>query len=370
MSNDKFVSLFMETLQKHSPLKYKHIRANESPFITTNLRKEIMKRSKLLKAYQNDPTELNKHAYKNQRTICTSLCRKTKRQHYSKLKSSSVTSKKKFWKTLKPLFSEKVFTGESITLVDKEKIIDDGQAVAEKFRYFFSNAVKSLNIVEHDYPSVKFAHISDPIVKCIIRYENHPSIIKIQEASCCEQTFSFSRITQSAVVKEISTLCDSTACSKDNIPSKIIKENIDLFSVKLSNDINESIDKTLFPSNLKFADITPAYKKGDKTDKSNYRPISILPAMSKIFERIIYKQLYTFFENILSKFQCGFRKNFSSQYSLILMIEKWKRSMDHKACCGAVLTDLSKAFDCLDHDLLIAKLNAYGVEVDALKLLL
>ena len=234
---------------------------------------------------------------------------------------------------------------------------------------FFSNAVKSLNIVEIDYHSAEFAHISDPITKSINRYENHPSIIKIQEASCNEQTFSFSCITPSAVVKEISSSCDSTVCSKDHIPSKIIKENIDLFSVKLSNDINDSIDKTLFPSNLKLADITPAHKKGNKTDKSNYRPISILPAMSKVFERVMYKQLYIFFENILSKYQCGFRKNFSSQYCLILMIEKWKRSMDHKACCGAVLTDLSKAFDCLDHDLLIAKLNAYGVSVDALKLL-
>ena len=137
MSNGEFVSLFMETLQKHAPLKHKHIRANESPFITKNLRKEIMKRSKLLKAYQRYPTELNKQAYKNQRNICTSLCRKTKRQYYSKLNPSCVTSNKKFWKTVKPLFSEKVFTGESITLVDKEEIIDDSQAVAEKFSDFF-----------------------------------------------------------------------------------------------------------------------------------------------------------------------------------------------------------------------------------------
>ena len=369
MSNDEFVSLLMENLQKHAPLKHKYVRANNSPFITKNLRKEIMKRSKLLRAYQKDPTDIKQQAYKNQRNICTSLCRKTKRQYYSTLNPSCVTSNKKFWKTVKPLFSEKVLTGESITLVDKQEIIDDSQEVAESFSDFFSNAVKNLNLVQNDYRLDEFAHISDPIFQSIVRYENHPSIIKIKETSCWERTFTFSPISPSTVSKEIASLCDSTVCSKDNIPSKIMKENINLFSVKLSIDINNSIDNSFFPSNLKLADITPAHKKGDKTDKSNYRPVSILPAMSKVFERVMYKQLYIYFEKILSKYQCGFRKNFSSQHCLILMIEKWKRSMDQKACCGAVLTDLSKAFDCLDHDLLIAKLNAHGVALDALKLL-
>ena len=145
------------------------------------------------------------------------------------------------------------------------------------------------------------------------------------------QTFSFYHITPGLVAREISSLDVSTASSKDNIPSKIIKENIDIFSSKLTYDINDSIDKTLFPRNLKLADITPAHKKGDKTNKANYRPVSILPAMSKIFERVIYKQLYAFFENILSKYQCGFRKQFSSQCCLILMIEKWKKAMDHES---------------------------------------
>ena len=225
MSNDEFVSLFMENLQKHAPLKHKYVRANNSPFITKNLRKEIMKRSKLLRAYQKDPTDIKQQAYKNQRNICTSLCRKTKRQYYSKLNPSCVTSNKKFWKMVKPLFSEKVLTGESITLVDKQEIIDDSQEVAESFSDFFSNAVKNLNIVQNDYRSDEFAHISDPIVQSCVRYENHPSIIKIKETSCWERTFTFSPISPSTVSEEISSLCDSTVCSKDNIPSKIIKEN-------------------------------------------------------------------------------------------------------------------------------------------------
>ena len=91
--------------------------------------------------------------------------------------------------------------------------------------------------------------------------------------------------------------------------------------------------------------------------------------MSKLFEKIIYSQINDYFENILSDFQCGFRKGFSAQHCLLAMIEKWKRSRDKGGHYGAILTDLSKAFDCLVHDLLIAKLEAYGFDYDSLRLI-
>ena len=122
-----------------------------------------------------------------------------------------------------------------------------------------------------------------------------------------------------------------------------------------------------FPENLKLADITPAYKKGKKDIKRNYQPVSILPNLSKIFEKHIFKQMSHFFENILSKYQCGFRKGFSTQRFLFAMLEKWKQSVDNGKAFGALLTDLSKTFDCLDHELLIAKINAYGFSLTASK---
>ena len=120
------------------------------------------------------------------------------------------------------------------------------------------------------------------------------------------------------------------------------------------------IDVCIFPTSLKLANITPVYKKGSKNSKENYRPVSILPNISKIYERCLFKPISNYFENIFSKFQCGFRQGLSAQYCLISMIEKWKKSVDKGKAFAALLTVLSKACGCLSHDLIIAKLNAYG----------
>ena len=122
-----------------------------------------------------------------------------------------------------------------------------------------------------------------------------------------------------------------------------------------------------YPASLKYANITPIFKKDDKTDKTNYRPISILPNLSKIYERFMQNQMYPYLNQIFSKYQCGFRKGYNAQHCLMAMIEKWRKFLDIGGHAGALLTDLSKAFDCIDHELLIAKLHAYGFDTDALK---
>ena len=112
--------------------------------------------------------------------------------------------------------------------------------------------------------------------------------------------------------------------------------------------------------------MTPVFKKDDKSDKRNYRPISILPNLSKVYERIMQNQIFTYLNKIFSKEQCGFRKGFSAQHCLIAMIEKCRQSLDSGWQAAAVLTDLSKAFDCIDHELVIAKLNPYGFDKSSL----
>ena len=98
----------------------------------------------------------------------------------------------------------------------------------------------------------------------------------------------------------------------------------------------------------------------------NHRPISVLPPVSKIFERLLQKQIISHIEEHLSPSLCGYRKGFNTQHALIALIEKWKITLDKNWYAGAVLIDLSKAFDTLNHYLLLAKLNAYGFSKDSL----
>ena len=109
---------------------------------------------------------------------------------------------------------------------------------------------------------------------------------------------------------------------------------------------------------MKNADLTPVHKKDKDTDEKTYRPVSGLPAGSKIFERIMHKQIGGYIKKFLSPFLCGYRKNYSSQHALLALIEKWRIMLDNKGYGGAILMDLSKAFDTLNHDLIIAKLHA------------
>ena len=124
-----------------------------------------------------------------------------------------------------------------------------------------------------------------------------------------------------------------------------------------------------FPDELKLADITPTFKRGDATSAKNYRPVSVLPTVSKIYERLIHKQVTQHMDRYLSPYLCGYRKGFNTQYALLSLIEKWKETLDEHGYAGAILMDLSKAFDTLNYELLIAKLHAYGFSEKSLKLI-
>ena len=117
------------------------------------------------------------------------------------------------------------------------------------------------------------------------------------------------------------------------------------------------------------ADVIPIFKKDNPFEKANYRPISLLPSLSKVYEKLIYQQLNTFFENKLSPILCGFRSRYSTQHALLNLINKWYSCLDNSGAVGTILMELSKAFDCLLRELILAKLHAYGVDMKSLKLL-
>ena len=126
--------------------------------------------------------------------------------------------------------------------------------------------------------------------------------------------------------------------------------------------------KGLISLSLKLANITPVHKKDEQADKENYRPVSVLPLLSKIFERLIYDQLKEYLDQYLNSSLCGFRKVHSTQHALFRLLQEWQNELDKTGFVGTILMDLSKAYDCLPHDLLIAKFEAYGIGKSRLNL--
>ena len=136
--------------------------------------------------------------------------------------------------------------------------------------------------------------------------------------------------------------------------------------IPIVNCIYECISTKLFPDELKVSNVIPVLKKEDPNNKANYRLISLLPIISKIFERVLFEQIEDFSEKISPK-SCGFRKSHSTQHALLNLLKNWQKTLDKSGVIG--LMNLSKAYDCLPHDLLIDKVAAYGFEDSATSLI-
>ena len=368
---ETFENIFLNVLNKHAPFKKKIIRGNQKPYVTKRLRKAIMKRSFLENNFYKNSSTYNKRAYRKQKNFCNRLYKKERISYYSNLDMKKVTDNKKIWNTVKPLFTNKGGTKENITLVNEGKIITEDVQVAQTFNDFFDNAVNSMNIEEDKYLETDNIRLSDPVEIAIKKNENHPSIIKIKENIKNNKTFSFSEVNTNDIASEIKKLKTNKAGTFMNIPVKDLKQAANIISEPLMNIWNkEIVENKTFPTKLKLAEISPIFKKLDSILVNNYRPVSILPVVSKFFERIMQNQIEGFIEKHLSPYLCGYRKGYNAQYALTAMIEKWKLSIDNSGYAAGVLMDLSKAFDSINHQLLIAKLEGYGFEKTALAVIL
>lgn len=357
----------MKVLNEQAPIKTKVVRGNNSPFMTKTLRKAIMYRSRLRNIYIKNRSALNEYNYKKQRNHCLALLRTTKRNYFESLDENRITDSKKFWKTVKPFFTNKGLAQEKIILVEEENIVKKDKELSETFNEYFGNIIKNLNLPIPPFDSSSSEE--NPVKNSILKYKNHQSIIEIKKNRNANPKFCFKPTTKEEIKKIIMNLSSHKAQANSDIPLKIVKQFSEVFSKFFSKSINDSFNTSQFPNILKSATITPIHKRNSKNDKSNYRPISILPLTSKIFERIYHNQLTEYFKDIFNDHQCGFRKCFSTQITLLSLEELWKKCIDIKELFGALMIDLSKAFDCMSHELLIAKMEAYGLDTPSLNLI-
>ena len=199
---------------------------------------------------------------------------------------------------------------ERITVINNGEVVGTEQGTANVLNTFLSNVVTNLKISQYtDYDPIG-NNISNPILKVIVRYRNHPGIFNIGEV--CRKShkfsFSFSQVGKRDILEEIQRLDIKKVTQESDISSRIINENSELFGEYLLSSFNDAIDKCYFPTALKQAYITPVFKTGERYSKDNYRHISILTNVSKIFEKCVFRQASQYADNFLSKHQCGFRK--------------------------------------------------------------
>ena len=166
-----------------------------------------------------------------------------------------------------------------------------------------------------------FSESEDAVTNAIEKYSKHPSILKIKAHYPENTTFSFQNTDFETVYKLIMNLDGSKSAPIESVPVRIIKDIADVLCPKLVIDFNKAISTGTFPENMKLADVIPLFKKNIRQLKENYRPVSLLSALSKVFERLIHKQMHEYMLKKLSIFLCGFQKEMNAQNCLLFLVD-------------------------------------------------
>ena len=370
---DNFTNSFRNLVDKHAPLKTKLARGNSAPFMTRELKKAIYTRTRLKNKLNKWPTNQNEKNYKKQRNKCVSLRKKAIRQHFKDATAGGLISNQDFWKLVKPFLSNKGgLVGDDISLVHNNQIVTDDYKLTEILNNHYINIVEKTS-------GQKPCNIADTVetdddrqlVRLILdKYKDHPSVHAIREGSDISNSFSFHEVQHHEVLALLRSLDGKKSTGEDQIPPKLVHLAADELTAPLTFAINSCLQNHRFPDRGKRAAVCPLDKgEVNRTVEKNFRPVSVLNTFSKIYEKIMKQQLVVYLDTTLSVFIGAYRKAYGTQHVLIRLLEDWKTKLDNNYIVGAVLMDLSKAFDCIPHDLLIAKLNAYGVDENALVLI-
>lgn len=253
--------------------------------------------------------------------------------------------------------SDKVSGRSKIILRENDSIISDESSVADIFNKFYASIANYKN--DHDGLDVV------DLPSAISKHSAHPSIELINENVSISSRFNFSPITPEIFEKQLKSIPSKKAVGSDGIGADFFKMGLEEIGAFYSSMFNMCIEKCQFPCDLKRADINPVYKKDDNLDKNNYRSVNVLVVISKVFERIIACQILEFMEKLLHDSLSAYRKGYSSQHVLVNLTETWRDALDKNEYAGTIAADLSKAFDCMPHALLIAKLYAYGFSISS-----
>ena len=190
-----FDGMVTNVLFKYGPIKKKYLRANDGPFMSKELRKKMMHRKIFLNKYNEDKTDENLAAYKRQRNKCVKILRKAKYNYYQNLDLKNLTDNRKFWKTIKPVFTDKVQVSQSIILIENGEMVTDDLKIAEIFNDYFANITQDLEITDTGAYLLPSIGIKDPVDRAVEKYKNRPSIKKIKECFEYSESFNFTLVT-------------------------------------------------------------------------------------------------------------------------------------------------------------------------------
>ena len=362
-----FQTLMTQVLEHHAPLKSKRVRPTQPAFMNSRLRKNVHLKAQLRNRYNKFPSKRNWETFRIQRNRTTQI-RKTSIKSYIMERCSNKPDKT-FYKTVKPFISTKPVAQAPCQLQIEERLVKNDKDIADNLNKYYVEIANDIGIpydctIENltDYHYVN---------ACIEKYKDHSSINSIKQlvSTNNQYKFKFEETTSSNVNTIFKNLDPSKSTGYDMLPPKIIKLSSPVICNTITNLMNDMLTTNSFPNQMKHAEIQPLHKKGSTLEMANYRPVSILTTLSKLFEKEINNQLKSLSDRVFTETLSAYRSNFSTQHVILQVTEAIKGSLDRKQNSGAVLTDLSKAFDCLPHDLIIAKLNAYNVDKGALTLI-
>ena len=304
-------------------------------------------KSKLYNSFLKTRSLADEEKYKNFNRIHVQIVRLAKKRYIADNLKAASNSIKDTWKILNGLLGKKKLSDPTISLIHNNETISEPASVATAFNNYFVS-------------------ISAELDKAIPQV---PETVNDFCSPSCSNSFFFAPCTEPEINSIIKSISNSKSVGHDQICSEIVKQVAPQLTPALVEIINLSLTCGQFPDKLKIAKVISIYKSGSKTDVSNYRPISILPVVSKIFERVAFTRLYSFLEknNILHNCQYGFRPGRSTEDATLRFVQDVSKAFENNHYTRAVFLDLKKAFDTVYHEQLLSKLSHCGIRGEANK---